>query len=100
MATTNVMPGIAGDIRESATWSIVLSVLMMISGVLAIAVPPVAGLTVTVMVGWLLVFSGVLHLGYAWRAHGAAAITGEIVVAALYALVGIYTLAHPLAGLA
>jgi len=101
MATmTDVMPRLAGDIRESTTWSIVLSVLMMISGALAIAIPSVAGLAVTIALGWLLIVSGVLHLGYAWRAQGAAAVIGEIVLAVLYALVGIYTLAHPVVGLA
>ena len=40
MATmTGVMPTVRGDIRQSTTWSIVLSVLMMVSGVLAIAHP-------------------------------------------------------------
>ncbi len=101
MATmTGVMPRLTEDIRESTTWSIVLSVLMMISGVLAIAVPPVAGLAVTVMFGWLLIANGALHLAYAWRGHGAASILGEILLAVLYGLVGIYTLGHPAAGLA
>ena len=97
---TEVMPGLTGEVRESATWSIVLSVLMMTSGVLAIAIPPVAGLAVTVVFGWLLIATGALHLGYAWRGHGAAAITGEILLAILYAVTGIYALAHPVAGLA
>ena len=101
MATmTGVMPRVTGGIRASATWSIVVSVLMMISGVLAISIPPVAGLAVTVMVGWLLIVNGALHVGYAWRGNGVGAILGELVVAALYAVIGIYTLAHPVAGLA
>jgi len=101
MATmTEVMPRVTEDVRESATWSIVLSVLMMISGVLAINIPPVAGLAVTAVIGWLLIINGGLHLGYAWRGHGAAAIIGEVFLAMLYAAIGIYTLAHPLVGLA
>jgi uncharacterized membrane protein HdeD (DUF308 family) len=101
MATmTGVMPRVTGEIRETATWSIVLSVLMMIAGVLAVAIPPAAGLAVTAIFGWLLIFSGALHVGYAWRAHGFAAVLGEIFLAVLYAAIGIYTLAHPVAGLA
>jgi uncharacterized membrane protein HdeD (DUF308 family) len=94
------MPRVTGEIRASATWSIVVSVLMMISGVLAISIPPVAGLAVTVMFGWLLIVSGALHVGYAWRGNGVGAVLGEIVLAAVYAVIGIYTLAYPLAGLA
>ena len=101
MATmTDVMPRVTGEIRESTTWSIVLSVLMMIGGVVAIIAPPVAGVAVTMMFGWLLIITGALHVGYAWRGRGVAAIVGEILLAALYALIGIYTLAQPVAGLA
>ena len=95
MATT-----ISKDIRESANWSIGLSVLMMLSGLLAVAIPPVAGLTVTVLFGWLLVFTGALHLGFAWRGHGAATVVGEVALAVLYATLGLYMLARPVAGLA
>jgi uncharacterized membrane protein HdeD (DUF308 family) len=94
------MPAIRGEVRQSATWSIVFSVLMIISGVLAVSIPPIAGLTVTVMFGWLMLVTGALHLGYAWRADGPAAVFGEIAISVLYAAVGFYTLAHPLAGLA
>jgi uncharacterized membrane protein HdeD (DUF308 family) len=95
MATT-----ITREIRESATWSIVLSVLMMVTGVLAILIPPVAGLTVTVAFGWLLIVTGVLHLAFAWRADHAGGIVGEILLAVLYGTIGFYTLARPVTGLA
>jgi uncharacterized membrane protein HdeD (DUF308 family) len=88
------------DIRTTTTWSIVLSVLMIVSGIAAIVLPAVAGLAVTAMLGWLLVFTGALHLGMAWRGEGAAAIAGEIIVSLLYAGVGLYLLARPAAGLA
>jgi uncharacterized membrane protein HdeD (DUF308 family) len=94
------MPTIRGEIRQSTTWSIVLSVLMMVSGVLAICIPPIAGLAVTVMFGWLLIVTGALHLGFAWRGHGAANVIVEILVAVLYGAIGFYMLARPVAGLA
>ena len=99
-AITGVMPAIRGEVRQSATWSIVLSALMIISGVLALDIPPVAGLTVTVMFGWLLIVTGALHLGFAWRGHGAAAVIGEVAIAVLYGAIGFYMLARPVAGLA
>jgi len=94
------MPAIRGNVRQSATWSIVLSVLMIISGVVAVAIPPVAGLTVTVMFGWLMIVTGAFHLGFAWRGHGAAAVIGEIAIAVLYGAIGFYMLARPVIGLA
>ena len=91
---------ITREIRESATWSIVLSVLMMLSGVLAMLIPAAAGLTVTVMFGWLLIFSGALHLGFAWQGERAGGVFGEILLAVLYGAIGVYMLARPVAGLA
>jgi uncharacterized membrane protein HdeD (DUF308 family) len=88
------------DVRESTTWSIVLSVLMMVSGVLAILMPPIAGLTVTAVLGWLLIFSGGLHLGFAWSGDRTAGILGEILLAGLYGVIGFYMLTRPVAGLA
>jgi uncharacterized membrane protein HdeD (DUF308 family) len=90
---------ITGDIHKASTWSIVLSVLMIAAGVLAILVPSIAGVTVTIFVGWLLVFSGFLHLAFAWRAGRAGAVVWEILVAILYGGIGFYLLARPVAGL-
>ncbi len=90
---------ITGDIHKATTWSIVLSVLMIAAGVVAIFVPVIAGVTVTVMVGWLLIVSGVLHLGFAWRAGHASAVIWEIVLGIVYGGIGLYLVAHPVAGL-
>lgn len=53
--------------KESVGWSIGLSVLMILAGVLAIAIPPAAGIAVLVVVAWLLMFSGAAHLVFAWH---------------------------------
>ena len=87
------------DIRTATTWSIVLSVLMMATGVIALFVPAITGVTVTLLMGWLLIISGILHLGYAWRASGAGAAIWEILVAVLYGVAGVYLLANPVMGL-
>jgi len=39
------------DVRRATTWSIVLSALMILSGVLAIGLPMMAGIAVTALVG-------------------------------------------------
>ena len=90
---------ITGDIHKATTWSIVLSVLMIAAGVLAIASPAIAGVAATVFFGWLLIFSGMLHLAYAWQAGRAGAVVWEILVGMLYGGIGLYLLARPVAGL-
>jgi uncharacterized membrane protein HdeD (DUF308 family) len=90
--------GITGDIHKATTWSIVLSVLMIGAGVLAIFSPAIAGAAITVLFGWLLIFSGILHLAYAWQAG--RAVVWEVLLGILYGGIGFYLLARPSAGLA
>jgi uncharacterized membrane protein HdeD (DUF308 family) len=91
---------VAADGYSATSWSIVLSVLMIATGVLAIALPQVAGIAVTTVVAWLLMFSGALHLVFAWRAGRARVVIWEILVGVAYGVIGFYVLAQPIAGLA
>jgi len=85
---------------RATAWSIALSVLMIVAGLLAIGLPVVAGIAVTAVVGWLLIVSGALHLAYAWRAGRAGAVVWEILLGLAYGAIGFYLLARPVAGLA
>lgn len=87
------------DVRRATTWSIVLSVSMILAGILALSVPAITGVAVTLVIGWLLIISGILHLAFAWRAGGPGAIVWEILLAVLYGAIGFYLLAKPLLGL-
>jgi uncharacterized membrane protein HdeD (DUF308 family) len=86
--------------KESVGWSITLSVLMMLAGILAIAIPPAAGVAVLVVVAWLLMVSGAAHLVFAWYTRTTGGMIWELLLGVLYLFVGIYALVHPLAGLA
>ena len=88
------------DVNRATTWSIVLSVLLMIAGLLAIFAPMIAGLAYTVFIGWILVFAGVLHLVFAWRGERARMVIGQILLGLVYCLIGFYVLYNPVAGLA
>jgi uncharacterized membrane protein HdeD (DUF308 family) len=77
-----------------------LTMLMMAVGVIAIWIPVIAGITVTAIVAWLLVFSGVLHIAFAWRADRRAAVLWEILLGIVYGSIGLYLLARPVTGLA
>ena len=87
------------DLHRLATSSIVLSVLMIAAGVLALFVPSLAGVTVTIFLGSLLILGGVLHLGFAWHAVRPAALVWEIVLALLYGGLGVFLVAKPSLGL-
>ena len=98
MSTTSMAAPM--PIKKSLGLSIALSVLMIVAGILAIVVPPVAGIAVTIVIGWLLVFSGLMHFVYAWHTRGAGAVLWKLLVGVAYLLVGGYMLFHPLLGMA
>jgi uncharacterized membrane protein HdeD (DUF308 family) len=86
-------------VRKSIRWSIVLSVLMILAGILAIVIPPAAGLAVTVLFGWLLIFSGVAHLVFGWQTRSTGGLILELLLGAVYIGAGAYLLWNPLTGM-
>jgi uncharacterized membrane protein HdeD (DUF308 family) len=87
-------------VKKSLGWSIAISVVMIVAGILAMIIPPAAGLAVTVFVGWVLVFSGLLHFVYAWQSRETRAALWEVLVGILYVFIGGYLLWNPIIGLA
>ena len=85
--------------KKSIGWTIALSVVMIVAGILAIIMPPIAGIAVTILFGWLLIVSGIAHLIYAWHTRGTGAIIWELLLGGVYLFVGLYTLLHPLLGM-
>src|SRR5262249_47546683 len=96
MSTTST----AAIVQKAVGWSIGLSVLMIVAGILAIASPLAAGVTINLLIAWLLVFSGCAHLMFAWQRRSAGGFLWELLVGILYNFIGVYLLMHPLEGLA
>ena len=88
------------ELHRTSTWSIVLSVLIMIAGFLAIALPLTAGIAFTLIVGWMLIFAGVLHIVFAFRAGHARMAVWQVLLGLVYGFIGVYILMNPTAGLA
>jgi uncharacterized membrane protein HdeD (DUF308 family) len=91
---------LTAGVHRAATWSIVLSVLIILAGLMAIALPTIAGIAVTVIVGWMLIFTGVLHLFFAWGAGRPRMVVWQILLGLAYGFIGFYVLVNPVAGLA
>ena len=71
-------------VKKSVGWSIGLSVLMIVAGILAIASPLAAGIAINLLVAWLLVFSGCVHLVFAWYTRSAGGFLWELLLGILY----------------
>jgi uncharacterized membrane protein HdeD (DUF308 family) len=86
-------------VRKALGWSIVLSILMIVAGVLAIILPPVAGIVASVFIGWLFIFSGVAHLVLGWHTRSTGGLLLELLIGVLYLMAGTYLLLNPVAGM-
>ena len=73
-------------------------VLLLVLGIAAIAIPPVATLAVEVLIGWLILFSGLIGLVATFRTRGAPGFGWSLVSALLGIAVGVLLLASPLRG--
>lgn len=86
-------------IKKASGWFIATALAFMLLGVLAILAPEIAGLAVTVLAGWLLIFGGVAHLVAAFSAGDAGRALWRVFVGLAYIAGGIYFVTHPLLGL-
>jgi uncharacterized membrane protein HdeD (DUF308 family) len=81
-------------------WRLFLTegIILFVSGVLAIVVPPIATIAVEILIGWLLLVSGVVGLIATLRARSAPGFVWSLVSAILGIVAGIVLLAWPLSG--
>lgn len=86
-------------VSERSGWFTALGILMIILGVVAIGAPSMTGIAVSLLVGWLLIISGVAHAFHAFKATGWRGGLVQFLCALLYVGVGIMMITRPVAGL-
>ena len=84
----------------NAHWRLFLieGIVLLLLGLLAIIVPPIATIAVEVLIGWLLLMSGIVGLIATLRMRGAPGFGWSLVSAILGIVAGIVLLAWPLSG--
>lgn len=85
-----------------AHWRMYLTegIVLMILGGAAIAVPPLAGIATTIVLGWLFLIGGIVGLGATFGARGAPGFGWSLLSGVLAVIVGAVLLWNPLSGLA
>jgi uncharacterized membrane protein HdeD (DUF308 family) len=74
--------------------------LLIVTGMLAIGAPFLAAVAVTALIGWLIVFAGIVHLAIAFHSHGAGSVIWKLLVGLAYVCFGLYVIMHPVLGVA
>jgi uncharacterized membrane protein HdeD (DUF308 family) len=87
-------------VRQVSTFSILWGVLLIVLGVLAIGSPFVAAVAINVVIAWLIVVAGVVHLMLAFQSHGAGSVIWKVLVGLAYMFFGVYLIMHAALGVA
>jgi len=98
-------PDIKGIQRAVATalhahWKLYLAegILLMVLGFIAIVIPPLATLAVTILLGWVFLISGLVGLATSFWMRSAPGFIWSLVSAALGIMVGVLLLVQPMQG--
>ena len=88
----------SGVVRRVSTLSILWGVSLICLGVLALASPLLAAVAVNALIGWLIIFAGVVHLVVAFHSREAGSVIWRLLVGLAYVAFGGYVIARPDAG--
>ena len=93
-----IQRAVAGALHQH--WKLYLGegILLLVLGLVAIVIPPLATLAVTILFGWLFLLSGVVGLVTTFWMRSAPGFWWSLASAALAILAGGYLLAQPIAG--
>src|SRR6266849_2684685 len=90
----------SGIVRQASTLSILWGVSLIILGMLAVGSPFIAAVAVNVVIAWLVVLAGVVHLTVAFHKREAGSLIWRLLVGLAYVCFGVYLIARPAVGVA
>jgi uncharacterized membrane protein HdeD (DUF308 family) len=82
-------------VRRASGFSIFSGVLLIILGMLALGAPMIAAVAVNVVISWLIVVAGLVHLAVAFQRREAGSIIWRLLVGLAYLAFGAYLITHP-----
>ena len=86
-------------LRQQWRWFRNIGIVMIVLGVLAIALPLAAALTIGLLLGWLLLLGGVVQAVHAFRTRTASRFWWELGIGVLYILAGLLFLTNLMQGI-
>ena len=86
-------------VSERRGWFMGLGILLILLGSIAIGAPLATGVAVNLLIGWLLVVSGVAHGIHAFKAGGWRGGLVQVLCGLLYLGVGVMMIRNPITGL-
>jgi len=88
------LPGPRNVAKKITGWYIATAVLLIVLGLFGIIEPGVAGLGVTLLVGWILIVGAMMHFVAAFKGGGAKQVLFQVLIGVVYLIGGLYFLTH------
>ena len=95
---TNLQSKMSAAVREHWKAFLFEGILLVVLGLAAIIVPPLASLAVTIFLGWMFLVSGIAGLALTFWARQMPGFWWSLISAALAVLAGLVLLARPVQG--
>lgn len=86
------------EVRHKWGWLLVLGIAMVILGVIALGMIPVATVASAIVFGWLLVISGIFEAVHGFQVRGSHSMFLHVLGGVLGVLIGLLVVTHPIAG--
>jgi len=83
---------LVAELKKGRKWLTILGVLAIITGIVSIAAPAIASLTIGIFMGWILVFAGVLQFIDAFAVRETGRVGLRLLGALITAGIGIWVL--------
>jgi uncharacterized membrane protein HdeD (DUF308 family) len=94
------MTTLQDGLKRASGTSLALSIVLIIFGILAIALPMVSSIGIAIVIGWMVIFAGIAQLVHAFQSKGIGPILWKVLVALIYLVAGFSLIARPAAGVA
>ena len=89
---------VLASLHEHWRFYLIEGIILIALGAAAIVVPPIATLTVTIFVGWLLLISGLVGFFTTFRMRGVPGFWWSLISAVLAIVVGVMLIGKPISG--
>ena len=86
------------ELRHKWGWFLALGIVLLLLGIGAVALTPVATLAAVMVLGWLMVFSGIVEAVHAFQVHRWGGFFLHLIGGVLGVLIGLLIVTHPGAG--
>jgi uncharacterized membrane protein HdeD (DUF308 family) len=96
MANTSMTMGTVGEIKQHSVWFIAIGVIFIVGGVFAIAMPLVSSIAVALVVGWSLIFVGVLEVIQSWGVRTWGGFIWQLLIGLIVLVGGIAMIVDPI----